>query len=71
MSRGSYRTTMKYMKCRLSNHRPQRNTVIAERLSTSLVIPTSIEAFTASCLISLNKNPGIKPFGVGEVWGVF
>ena len=32
-----------------------------------MVDPSSIEALTACCLIPLNKNPGIRPIGIGEV----
>ena len=41
--------------------------IFAKKLATSLVDPTSIEAFTTSHLIPLNKIPGIRPIGVGEV----
>ena len=30
-------------------------------------LPTSLEGFLACRLIPLNKNPGLRPIGVGEV----
>ena len=32
-----------------------------------MVDPSGLAAYTACHLIPLNKNPGIRPFGVGEV----
>ena len=41
--------------------------ILAKRLATTMVDPSSIEALTACRLIPLNKNPGIRPIGIGEV----
>ena len=38
----------------------------SRRLATSYVYPSSLEAFLLSCLIPLDKKPGVRPF-VGEV----
>lgn len=40
---------------------------VACRLCTSYVHPDSLMAFVACRLIPLNKNPGIRPIGIGEV----
>ena len=40
---------------------------VARRLCTSAVAPESLSAFVACRLISLDKNPGIRPIGIGEV----
>ena len=39
----------------------------AKRISTSYVDPICLSAYTASRLIPLNKSPGVRPIGVGEV----
>ena len=39
----------------------------ARRLATSYVDPDALSAFTACRLILLNKNPGVRPIGIGEV----
>ena len=41
--------------------------VFARRLCTNYVNPEYIRAYTASRLIPLDKNPGVRPVGVGEV----
>ena len=41
--------------------------LLAKNLATTLVDPKSIEAFVACRLIALNKNPGVRPIGVGEI----
>ena len=38
-----------------------------EEISTNVDGTTSIESFVACRLIPLNKNPGLRPIGVGEV----
>ena len=38
----------------------------ARRLCVDLVDPKSISALTACRLIALNKNPGVRPIGIGE-----
>ena len=40
---------------------------VGRRLCTSLVDPTSISAFVSCRLIPLDKCPGVRPIGVGEV----
>ena len=42
--------------------------ILAKRLATTMVDPSSIEALTARLLIPLNKNPDIRPIGIGEVF---
>ena len=37
------------------------------RICTSYVDPTGLTAYTACRLIPLDKNPGVRPVGVGEV----
>ena len=39
---------------------------LTRKLATELVDPATLEAFTACRLIPLNKNPGVRPIGVGE-----
>ena len=40
---------------------------VARRLCTSYVDPAGIAALVAGRLITLDKNPGVRPIGVGEV----
>ena len=40
---------------------------VARKLCTTLVDPKGLEAFVAGRLIALNKKPGVRPIGVGEV----
>ena len=40
---------------------------VAKRLCTSLVDPKSIAPLMACRLIALNKNPGVRPIGIGEM----
>ena len=40
---------------------------IARRLAASLVDLASLSAFTACRLIALDKHPGVRPIGVGEI----
>ena len=40
---------------------------VGRRLCSSLVNSESISVFVACCLIPLNKCPGVRPIGVGEV----
>ena len=40
---------------------------LARFLATQIVDPRTLEAFVACRLIPLNKNPGVRPIGVGEV----
>ena len=40
---------------------------LARKLARKLVDPDSLDTFTACRLIPLDKNPGIRPIGIGEV----
>ena len=40
---------------------------VARHLCTSYVDPTGIVTLVAGWLIALDKNPGVRPIGVGEV----
>ena len=40
---------------------------VAKRLCITNVRPNGLAAFVACCLIPLNKNPGVRPIGIGEV----
>ena len=40
---------------------------LARRLCTDYVDPAGLTAFTACRLIALDKYPGVRPIGVGEV----
>ena len=39
----------------------------ARRIATTYVNPATLEAFVACRLIALDKSPGVRPIGVGEV----
>ena len=39
----------------------------AKKIAMETIDPTTLEAYTACRLIALNKNPGVRPIGVGEV----
>ena len=41
--------------------------LVARRLCTDVVDPDGVSALVACCLIALNKCPGVRPIGVGEV----
>ena len=41
--------------------------LMAKKLATTLVDPDSLPAYTACRLIPLDKNPGVRPIGIGEV----
>ena len=43
-----------------------RSLVWQKKLATTIVDPSTLEAYVACKLIPLNKNPGIRPIGVGE-----
>ena len=40
---------------------------LARRLCTELVDPEAVAAYTSSRLVPLDKNPGVRPVGIGEV----
>ena len=40
---------------------------LAKKLSTKLVDPEPLSSYIACRLIPLDKNPGIRPIGIGEV----
>ena len=40
---------------------------LAKLIATKLQDPHTIEAFIACRLIPLNKNPGVRPIGIGEI----
>ena len=40
---------------------------VARRICSTLVDPSGLDAFTACRLIALDKNPGVRPIGIGEV----
>ncbi len=40
---------------------------VGRRLSCSYVDPSALEAFTACRLIPLDKDPGVRPIGIGEM----
>ena len=40
---------------------------VARRISSSYVDPKGLTSFTVCCLITLDKNQGVRPIGVGEV----
>ena len=40
---------------------------MARRLCSSFVDPQSLAPFLSCCLIALDKNPGVRPIGIGEV----
>ena len=40
---------------------------VARRLATTFIDPACLEAFIACRLIALDKHPGVRPIGVGEV----
>ena len=41
--------------------------LLARKLCTKHINPTFLKAYTACRLVPLNKNPGIRPVGIGEV----
>ena len=40
---------------------------VAHHLCTTLVDPKALRGFTCSRLMALNKKPGVRPVGIGEV----
>ena len=40
---------------------------VCKRICTSLVDPKGLTAFVACRLIALDKYPGVRPIGIGEV----
>ena len=41
--------------------------ILARKIATERLDPDTLEAYTSCRLIPLNKNPGVRPIGVGEV----
>jgi hypothetical protein len=41
--------------------------LVAKRLSTTYVDPKGLSSFTASRLIAIDKQPGVRPIAIGEV----
>ena len=41
--------------------------LLAKRLATKVLDPATLDALVACRLIPLNKNPGVRPIGIGEV----
>ena len=41
--------------------------ILARKLATETLDPLTLEAYVSCWLIPLNKNPGVRPIGVGEV----
>ena len=42
---------------------------LARKLATEIIDPSTIDSLIACRLIPLNKNPGVRPIGIGEVLG--
>ena len=40
---------------------------VARRIFTTYIDPSALQAYTSCCLIPLDKCPGLRPIGVGEV----
>ena len=40
---------------------------LAKKLATSYVDPATLESYVACRLLPLNKNPGVRPIGIGEI----
>jgi len=40
---------------------------VARKLATEFFDPASLAAFTACCLIALDKHPDVRPIGISEV----
>ena len=40
--------------------------IVAQRICTSYVDPTAIKPLLASRLVALNKQPGVRPIGIGD-----
>ena len=41
--------------------------LVAKKICTKIVDPKGLFAFVAGRLITLGKNPGVRPIGVGEI----
>ena len=50
-----------------SNELAESMAVSARRMCTEYVDPDSLEALLADRLVPLDKNPGTRPVGIGEV----
>ena len=40
---------------------------VARRISTSFTDPDALQPLLNCCLIALDKNPGVRPIGIGEI----
>jgi len=40
--------------------------LVAHRIFTSFVDPIALQSLLNSCLIALDKNPGVRPIGIGD-----
>ena len=40
---------------------------VAQRISTTFINPSTLVAYTSCRLIPLDKCPGVRPIGIGEV----
>ena len=50
-----------------SNNLCNSLTLVAEKISSSYVDPEALTTFVACSLITINKQPGVRPIGIGEV----
>ena len=41
--------------------------ILAKNIATKIVNPDELEAYTSCRLIPLDKNPGVRPIGIGEI----
>ena len=41
--------------------------LLARNMATKCLDPNEVEAYTSCRLIPLNKNPGVRPIGIGEI----
>ncbi len=51
----------------MSNKRCNALAAVARRLCLTSVDPNGLSAYVACRLIPLNKDPGVRPIGIGEV----
>ena len=41
---------------------------LAKKLCSKVVDPNNLSAYVACRLLPLDKKPGVRPVGIGEVW---